>query len=120
MSLERDDSGNAITGYAAGEVRLRGRVFRSSLAVSRDALVEDWRPGPVATLGLADLEPLLRLEPQILILGTGARQQLPPPALFAELAARGIGLEVMDNGAACRTFNLLLSEQREVVVALLL
>ena len=55
-----------------------------------------------------------------MLLGTGVRQRLPPPALYAAFAARGIGLEVMDNRAACRTFNLLLSEFREVAVALML
>ena len=55
-----------------------------------------------------------------LLLGTGSRQKLPPPALYADLAARGIGLEVMDNRAACRTYNLLLGEFREVAVALML
>jgi uncharacterized protein len=63
---------------------------------------------------------LLAHSPDVLLLGTGSRQKLPPPALYADLAARGIGLEVMDNRAACRTYNLLLGEFREVAVALML
>ncbi|MBM2853457.1 MAG: hypothetical protein HW417_385 [Steroidobacteraceae bacterium] len=55
----------------------------------------------------------------VVILGTGPRQRMPPPELFSAFASHGIGLEVMDTGAACRTYNLLLSEFREVAIALI-
>jgi uncharacterized protein len=66
------------------------------------------------------LVPALAMSPEILILGTGERLQFPASALYAELAGRGIGLEVMDTAAACRTYNVLVNEDRPVVAALIL
>ncbi len=122
MLLTRDspDEANAIVACAQGEIRLRTRRFTSSVIVTRNAVLDPWRPPPVAALTVADFGSLLDLRLEILLLGTGMRQQLPPPELFPALAAHGIGLEVMDNHAACRTYNLLLSESREVAVALIL
>jgi uncharacterized protein len=111
---------NAILACSAGEVRLRDARFATSLIVTRDALIERWQHPALENLGIADFAALLPLAPEIVLLGTGDRQRLPPPALYAEFAVRGIGLEAMDNAAACRTYNLLLSEQRAVAVALML
>ncbi len=115
---ERNDS-NAITAYAAGEIRMRDRVFRASLIATREAVIEEWQPAAVEALVIDDFARLLELAPDVVILGTGATQRMPPPELFAAFAARRIGLEVMDTGAACRTYNVLLSEFREVALALI-
>jgi uncharacterized protein len=88
--------------------------------VTRDAVLDDWRPPAVEELTIADFKALLALKPEVVLLGTGVSQRLPPPRLYAEFAARGIGLEVMDNRAACRTYNVLLGEFRDVAVALIL
>jgi len=121
MQITRDPgaSPNAITAYEAGEIRMRDRVVRASVIASRATVIEDWRPPPVEQLAIDDFAALLALAPEVVILGTGIRQRMPPPELFAAFAARGIGLEVMDTGAACRTYNLLLSEFREVALALI-
>ena len=111
---------NAIVACTAGEVRLRDRAFTTSLIVTRTAVLDGWRPAPVDQLTIDDFADLLALTPEVVLLGTGQRQRMPPPALYAAFATRRIGLEVMDNGAACRTYNLLLSEYREVAVALML
>jgi uncharacterized protein len=111
---------NAIVSCTVREVRLAGRTVAGSVIVSRDAVLEDWRPPDVDRLSIADFEALLALSPEVVLLGTGERQRMPPPSLYADFAARGIGLEVMDNRAACRTYNLLLGESREVAVALML
>jgi uncharacterized protein len=122
MQLTRDNAtdANAILGCTDEEVRLRDRSVRGSVIVTRDAVLDGWRPPPPETLSLEDFRDLLALGPEVVLLGTGSRQRLPPPALHAAFAARGIGLEVMDNRAACRTYNLLLAEFREVAVALIL
>jgi uncharacterized protein len=122
MQFTRESAGeaNAIVACTDVEVRLRDRVIRGSVIVTRDAVLEGWRPPAPEALSLADFERLLGLEPQVVLLGTGGRQRLPPPELYAAFAARGIGLEVMDNRAACRTYNVLLGEFREVAVALML
>jgi uncharacterized protein len=68
----------------------------------------------------ADLEPLLALEPELVLLGSGATQAFPPPAAMAACLSRGIGLETMTNAAAARTFNVLASEGRRVVAGFVL
>lgn len=122
MEFTRDTAAeaNAILACTDQEVRLRDRSYRGSVIVTRDAVFADWHPPPPEALTIADFSQLLAHSPDVLLLGTGSRQKLPPPTLYADLAARGIGLEVMDNRAACRTYNLLLGEFREVAVALML
>lgn len=122
MQITRDPGTepNAIVACSAGEVRLRDRRFATSLILTRSAVLDAWRPPPLDQLTIDDFADLLALAPEVVLLGTGAQQRLPPPMLYTEFAARGVGLEVMDNRAACRTYNLLLSEYREVAVALML
>ena len=122
MEFTRETAGdaNAILACSDQEVRLRDRTFRGSVIVTRDAVIPEWRPPAPEALTLADFGDLLSLGPDVVLLGTGGRQRLPPSALYADFAAHGIGLEVMDNRAACRTYNVLLGEFREVAVALML
>ncbi len=121
MQIQRETSGaNLIVGCRAGEVRLREGSYSQSLAISADSVLSEWRHGPATELSLAELAPVLALGCDILILGTGQHQHMPPPVLYVECAAQGVGLEVMDNQAACRTFNVLLAEGRRVAVALML
>jgi uncharacterized protein len=88
--------------------------------VSAARLIADWRPQHIGELTAADLEPALALEPQVLLLGSGARQVFPSPELLAQLYAARIGFEVMDTSAACRTYNVLVGEGREVAAALII
>lgn len=122
MKFTLDQTGrlNAVDAHAPGEVRISGRMLASSIIVTADRLLEDWPVRDVAALSAGLLEAALDLGPEILILGTGERQVFPEPRLFAAVAARGVGFEVMDNGAACRTYNVLLSEGRNVALALIL
>ena len=122
MQFTRENAGeaHAILACASGEVRLRDRVVRGSVIITRNAVLEDWQPPEAEELSLDDFARLLPLVPEVVLLGTGDRQRIPSPALYAAFAARGIGLEVMDNRAACRTYNLLLGEFRDVAVALML
>lgn len=121
MQISREEGilSNAISAYAEGEIRMRDRVFHASLIATRDAVIADWKPAPVEQLAIDDFARLLELSPELVLLGTGSKQRMPPPQLFAAFASRRIGLEVMDTGAACRTYNLLLSEYREVAIALI-
>ena len=111
---------NAIVACSPGEIRLRDRAYTTSVIVTRTAVIDGWRPGTVDVLSIDDFAELLALSPEVVLLGTGTRQRMPPPALYTAFASRRVGLEVMDNGAACRTYNLLLSEFREVAVALMM
>jgi uncharacterized protein len=120
FTRENDGEANAILACSEREVRLAARTIAGSVILTRDAVLPDWRPPDVDRLSIADFDALLALSPEVVLLGTGSGQRIPPPSLYAEFAARGIGLEVMDNRAACRTYNVLLGEARDVAVALML
>ncbi|KAF1698593.1 hypothetical protein CSC62_05055 [Pseudoxanthomonas jiangsuensis] len=121
LSHERPDYAWVLRGADGHQARVNDRVLVRSLALAPDRLVEDWpAAATAAALEPAHLQPLLELQPELIVLGTGARQAFPPPAVMAACLTRGIGIEVMDNAAAARTYNVLAGEGRRVVVALLL
>jgi uncharacterized protein len=96
------------------------RVLRASFILSPDQLIEPWSPRDSAGLLPSDLEPLLAMQPEVILLGTGERQVFPSAAVMAACLTRGIGIEVMANAAAARTFNVLAGESRRVVAGFLL
>jgi uncharacterized protein len=121
LSHERPDYTWVLRGADGRRARVNERVLERSFALSPEQLLEDWpAPATPAALEPAHLEPLLALQPELLVLGTGERQVFPPPAVLAACLTRGIGIEVMDNAAAARTYNVLAGEGRRVVAALLL
>ena len=120
MQLTRETApANLIRAYEPGRVRIADRWLPGHLIVAPDRIIESWRVAAAANVTLADLGPALALQPQIVLLGTGASLEWPEGDLMTELAARSIGLEIMSTPAACRTFNVLVHEQRRVVAALL-
>ena len=96
------------------------RPIAQSFLLMRDRLVEGWPVTSVAALGADAIARILELEPDVVILGTGERQSFPPAKVQAEFLTRGIGFEVMDNSAAARTYNVLVSEGRNALVAFML
>jgi uncharacterized protein len=119
MQLTRDTGAvHYIRAWEPGRVRVAERWITGNVIVGPEHILEGWTVTPPDKLTIADLEPALALEPTIIVLGTGTQQLLPDVELMAALAARSIGLESMNTPAACRTFNVLLQEQRRVVAAL--
>lgn len=110
---------NAFTGYGEGYVQVNGQRREASVLVTPEQVL-DWAPASFAELAEAHFACIVELRPEVVLLGTGARLRFPPAALTAPLARAGIGLEVMDVQAACRTYNILAAEDRVVVAALLL
>jgi len=110
---------NAFTGYGEGYVLVNGQRHERSVLVT-PAQVLDWAPASFAELAEAHFAPIAAWRPEVVLLGTGARLRFPAPGISAPLARAGIGLEVMDVQAACRTFNILAAEDRQVVAALVL
>ena len=110
---------NTITGYGEGYVMVNGERRASSVVVMPDRL-EPWSTKSFDQLSAEDFAFLINLKAEIVLLGTGPRQRFPHPRLTAGLAQAGIGLEVMDVQAACRTYNILVAEERKVAAALLL
>jgi uncharacterized protein len=122
VKFERDspDGRNTFTGYGTGYVEVNGKRHESSLVVSADRLVTDWPAASVDALAGDHLAAILELHPEIAILGTGSSFRFPEPARLAPLHQARIGVEVMDTHAACRTYNILLGEGRNVVAAVIL
>ena len=110
---------NTFTGYGEGYVIVNGQRHESNVIVLPDR-VTPWSATAFESLSEADFEPFLGMELEILLLGTGARQRFAHPRLTQALAAKRIGVEAMDAPAACRTFNILVAEQRRVAAALLI
>ncbi len=119
LHLDAPAGAHLIRGYAPGALRVGDRTLTTSAIVSPAALLAPWRPVSFADLVSADFEPLLDLAPEVVLLGTGPRQQFPSQSLLALLYERRIGVEIMDTAAACRTYNLLVAEGRAVAAALI-
>jgi uncharacterized protein len=111
---------HAVTGYGDHHVSVDGRELRRSLLLLPDQLDPHWGPDDFAALAHAHLEPLARLRCDVLLLGTGNRQRFPSPALLRPLIEAGRNIEVMDTQAACRTYNILMTEGRVVAAALII
>jgi uncharacterized protein len=110
---------NLVRGYGPGQLRVGEQVHTASVILTATAVIERWRPASAQEITTADLEPLLGLAPEVVLLGTGSRQQFPDPRVLRILYEQGIGVEVMDTSAACRTFNVLVAEGRAVAAALI-
>jgi uncharacterized protein len=113
-------AGNVVTGSGPGWVRIGGDEYREGLVVAPDAIVAPWASGGFDRLSEDDFEPVRALRPEIVLLGTGARQRFPHPRLYRALTDAGIGVEVMDSAAAARTYNIVAAEGRRVAAALIL
>ncbi len=122
MHFVQEDFSSAllIRGYDNGEIRVGDQTYKHSIILTHQRIIDDWRPQSKDELEAGDFELIRSLDAEILLLGTGPTLSFPSPALTAPLLEAGIGVEVMDTAAACRTFNVLLSEGRPVVAALLL
>jgi uncharacterized protein len=118
FTLDARSDVNLIRGYGAGEVRVGQHVVKNHCIVTADALITDWSAPDPSMLSPADLATILELKPEVVLLGTGPTQRFPSASVRAEFAQRGIGLETMDLGAACRTYNILVQEERRVVAVL--
>jgi uncharacterized protein len=130
ITLEGQAQGYAIQGYAQGEIRIRGpslssgapalTVHTRGVVVSPEHLITEWGPHGQEGLEEVHLASIAALEPQVILLGLGARPHPLPAQLMKNLIALKIGFEIMDTGAACRTYNVLAAEGRRVVAALLI
>lgn len=120
IQLETGGQANLIRTYEAGRIVVNQDSFVRSLIVLPGRLIADWPPQAFEDLALTHLETLVPLQPELVLLGTGRRQRFPRAELLAPLVKAGIGWEVMDTGAACRTYNILMSEGRNVAAALLM
>ena len=109
---------HSIQRYTDRAVWIGGEEHHGSLAVAPGEILADWRCASIDALDATTLAPLHALHPEVLVIATGATVAFPDAAALHPLMRSGVGVEVMNDGAAIRTFNVLLSEERNVVLAL--
>ncbi len=120
LNLEHPDHEFFLRAADGASARVNDRVLSASFVLSPNRLVEDWPARDVRTMAPEDLDVVLAMEPEVVLLGSGATQVFPPASVLAACLKRGIGLETMTNAAAARTYNVLASEGRRVVAAFVL
>jgi uncharacterized protein len=111
---------NMFTGYGAGHVMINHARYEHSLIVLPDRIIEDWNANAFEDITAEHFDFMLSLQPEMVLFGTGATLRFPHPWLTRGLIRAGIGVEVMDTAAACRTYNILTAEGRRVAAALLI
>lgn len=120
FTLESSSRVNLVRAYSQTELRIGEELVRTSCIVAADRLISDWPPARFDALLPEHLHAIFELQPEVVLLGTGERQRFPSAQIRAPFAARRVGLEAMDLGAACRTYNILVQEERRAVAALFL
>jgi uncharacterized protein len=120
LTLNRPGEYLFVRAVGADAITVVDRALTASFVLSPERAVENWPVTDVTAIGDDALAAILALEPAVVILGSGPRIVFPPQAVLAQFLKRGIGIEVMDNAAAARTFNVLVSEGRNVVAAFVL
>ena len=119
LQADRIEGQNAIARHGPDGVIVNGTEHRASVIVPWAGELIPWQVDSLDALTEAHFEMLAALEPELVIFGSGARIRFVKPALLRALIGRRIGIETMDTAAACRTYNVLLAEDRSVVAALL-
>lgn len=120
LSLDRPEDFLFVRRADARSVTVVDRAFSESFLLLRDRVIEHWNMPDITAMTPEHAEPILALEPDVVLLGSGGRQQFPSQSVLAAFLQRGVGIEVMDNTAAARTWNVLASEGRNVVAAFVL
>jgi uncharacterized protein len=118
LHLSGADTGHSFSGYGPDYVEVNGQRYTHSLIVTTERVVEPWPVETWSALCAAHFVRLTELAPTLVLLGSGTRQRFPHPSLTRALIDARIGLEVMDTRAACRTYNILAAEGRNVAAAI--
>ncbi|MBU3587005.1 Mth938-like domain-containing protein [Polynucleobacter sp. 31A-FELB] len=121
MKLQSDphSGANTITGYGDGYIEINKIPYSHAVLLSSDGEILEWAIKSFEDLSPADFTQMAALKPELIIIGTGKRQRFPKPELLKTLIEAKIGFEVMDSQAACRTYNILVGEGRQVLLALI-
>jgi uncharacterized protein len=120
LNLERPRDYLFVRRADAHKIVVVDRPFTASIILTRDKVIDDWGVTDVAAMTPDQVEPIVALKPDVVLLGTGARQRFPSQEVLASFLRRGVGVEVMGNAAAARTWDILASEGRNVVAAFVL
>ena len=120
LHLTSAENNHLITGYGQGFVEINKQRYVQNLVVMADKLILDWAATDFASLTELHFTKLIDLKPEVVLLGTGEKHQFLHPKIVQKLTENGIPLECMTTAAACRTYNILMSEGRNVVAMLIL
>ncbi|HAT38993.1 Mth938-like domain-containing protein [Polynucleobacter necessarius] len=110
---------NTITGYGAGYVEINKTPYAHAVVLTSDGGISEWPVQTFDHLEAQNFAQLVDLKPELILIGTGSRQRFPKPELLKTLIHAKIGCEIMDSQAACRTYNILVGEGRQVLLALI-
>lgn len=121
MKLQSDphSGANTITGYGDGYVEINKIPYAHAVLLSSDGAISNWSAQAFDSLEASHFAQMVDLKPELILIGTGSRQRFPKPELLKSLIEAKIGFEIMDSQAACRTYNILVGEGRQVVLALI-
>lgn len=119
LTLDENKANFQIRAYQPGQIQINQEILTHSLIVSPVTLIKDWPPQNIRDLTQAHLAIIIDLHPAIVLLGTESQLHFPPIEIYGDLINAGIGVEIMDTSAACRTYNALTAEERNVVAALI-
>ncbi len=110
---------NTVTGYGPGYIDVNRIRHAGALLLTPDAPARPWQAGSLQAVAAEHFEPVLSCRPELVLIGTGSSQRFLPMPVLLPLVQAGVGFEIMDTAAACRTFNILVAEGRRVVGAFL-
>jgi len=123
MKIEIDSensTSNKIISYSDDSFTLKNKVIESNLVISKDHLIENWSVNSFHDLALQHMDKIITWQPEVILLGTGNESDYQNYELLSYLTSKNIGFEIMNTGAACRSYNLLIDEGRNVVACLFL
>ncbi len=120
LHLTTAENNNLITGYGEGFIEINKRPYAQNLIVLANQLILDWAATNFADLTAADFAEIALINPEVVLLGTGPTHRFLNPKIAQNLTEKGIPIECMTTAAACRTYNILMSEGRHVAAALLI
>ncbi len=120
LELDKNYAKYQIRAYQPGHIQVNEITYTHSIIVSPEKLIDNWKPQHISELTREDLEIVSELSPAILLIGTGSKLEFPDLAIYGDLINEGIGIEVMDTSAACRTYDILTAENRNVAAALII
>ena len=112
--------GYVITAYDKNSISINGKTFSKSLIVTTRQLQKSWDIAAIESLQANHINQILSFNPELIIIGTGNSLVFPSVETYSSIIKQGIGVDFMDTGAACRTYNILMTEGRDVVAALIL
>jgi len=119
LHLANPGETNLFTAHGNDHVMVNGERYGHSIAVMARKILADWDVADFDSLSSAHFDYFLSLKPDVLLLGTGPTQRFPHPGLYRSLTDADVGVECMDTPAACRTYNILVVEDRKVIAAIL-